>query len=388
MQKELKKLNRLELMGNLKTLVKREKDLTLEILDYLQEISNRKLFLEMGYSSLFSFLTEELGYCSGTAYLRIQTMKALEFPQNRERILKDKASLNTLAKTQSFINNENKLLGKHSEPLLTKEEKEEFFAVTEGVAASKVEEVLKEKKHEMVVKKSTEQGLPPPVKKIFKKFNFEADQDLVGLIEEIKNLLPHTCPGGELADVLKKALPLAIQEIKIKKGLIKRSEIKIAETKEINEDLEVKNGSSMKSQDVEEPNNQKSLISPLIQKDLFCQLAQRAPASILSQKDQICQSTHVDLEVQMRSESTNKYGDAKRRITRAIPTKIRRKIWSRDGGCCQYKDPKTGKQCGAKHKLELDHVKPWSMGGDHSLENLWILCRNHNVYRWNSNIAK
>ncbi len=121
---KLTNLNRMELMGTLKTLVKREKDLTLEILDYLQEISNRKLFLEMGHSTLFAFLTEELGYCSGTAYLRIQTMTALTIPENRDRVLKDKTSLNTLAKTQCFINNENKALGKQSEPLLTEKEKD------------------------------------------------------------------------------------------------------------------------------------------------------------------------------------------------------------------------------------------------------------------------
>ena len=170
---QLTNLNRMELMGNLKTLIKKEKELTLEILDYLQEISNRKVFLETGYPTLFAFLTEELGYCSGTAYLRIQTMRALEIPENRERALNNKTSLNTLAKTQGFITNENKELSKQSAPLLTEKEKGEFFAAAEGVPANKVEEVLKEKKHEMEVKKSSEQGLPPPVKKILKKFNFE-----------------------------------------------------------------------------------------------------------------------------------------------------------------------------------------------------------------------
>lgn len=142
---QLTNLNRIELMGNLKTLVKREKELTLEILDYLQEISNRKLFLEMGHSTLFAFLTEELGYCSRTAYLRIQTMKALEIPENRDRVLKNKTSLNTLAKTKSFINHENKILDKQSEPPLTEKEKQELFTAAEGIPTNKVEDVLKEK---------------------------------------------------------------------------------------------------------------------------------------------------------------------------------------------------------------------------------------------------
>lgn len=77
----------------------------------------------------------------------------------------------------------------------------------------------------------------------------------------------------------------------------------------------------------------------------------------------------------------NKSWEQKRRITRTIPTELKRKVWKRDGGCCQYQDPVTGKRCGSKHKLEFEHAKPWSLGGEHSLENLWILCRNHTVLK-------
>lgn len=95
------------------------------------------------------------------------------------------------------------------------------------------------------------------------------------------------------------------------------------------------------------------------------------------------QSVEVDVKRSM-SVSFNKLGDPKRNVTRTIPIELKRKVWKRDKGCCQYRDPITGKHCGSKHKLEFEHVKPWSLGGEHSLENLWILCRNHNIYRWNS----
>ncbi len=143
-------LERRDLLIHLKTLVKREKDLTLEILDHLQEVSRRKLYLEMGYSSLFAFLTEEIGYCAGTAQLRIQTLRALNtIPENRERVMNNEISLNTLAKTQSFINNENKLLSHQSAPLLSLEEKKALFDAAKGVPAHKVEVVLIEKKQEI-----------------------------------------------------------------------------------------------------------------------------------------------------------------------------------------------------------------------------------------------
>lgn len=86
-------------------------------------------------------------------------------------------------------------------------------------------------------------------------------------------------------------------------------------------------------------------------------------------------------------EQLHKVREQKRKITRAIPVELKRKVWKRDNGRCQYQDPITGKRCGSTHKLEFEHAKPWSLGGEHSLENLWILCRSHNIYRWD-NIVK
>lgn len=344
-------LNRMDLILNLKNLVKREKELTIEILDYLQVISSRKIFLEMGYPSLYAFLTGELGYCSGTAYLRTQTMKAIAIPENRDRVLNDEVSLSTLAKTQCFINNENKSLSKQFAPLLTEGEEKELFNAVEGVAAHKAEEVLIEKKHEMEAKKSKEQGLPLPVKKILKKIHFEADQELMGMIEEIKCLLSHVCPGGDLTDVLKKALPLAIQEVKVKKGLIKRSDVKLQDIKKT--DI----GACHQGE--------KGVKTKISQNSLKHQNA-------TSQKSHKIDSIN-DINISsMKSRS----------ITRSIPTEIKRKVWKRDKGCCQYQDSVTGKRCYSKYKLEFDHIRGWGQGGSHSLENLWLLCREHNRFRY------
>lgn len=38
----------------------------------------------------------------------------------------------------------------------------------------------------------------------------------------------------------------------------------------------------------------------------------------------------------------------------------------RDGGACLH--------CGATEDLTLDHIKPWSEGGDSGVDNLQLLC--------------
>jgi hypothetical protein len=61
----------------------------------------------------------------------------------------------------------------------------------------------------------------------------------------------------------------------------------------------------------------------------------------------------------------------------SIPALARRTVWSRDGARCSYIGT-TGVRCIARRFLEVDHVKPRSLGGDNTVGNLRLLCRAHN----------
>jgi hypothetical protein len=60
---------------------------------------------------------------------------------------------------------------------------------------------------------------------------------------------------------------------------------------------------------------------------------------------------------------------------------MRKHIRNRDQ-CCQYKDKTTGRICGTKLNLQIDHIKPIWAGGQATIENLQVLCANHNRYRY------
>ena len=66
--------------------------------------------------------------------------------------------------------------------------------------------------------------------------------------------------------------------------------------------------------------------------------------------------------------------------TRYIPANIRFQVWKRDGGQCRYQEA-DGRRCQERGGLEIDHVFPWSLGGDSRLQNLRLLCRTHNGWR-------
>lgn len=58
------------------------------------------------------------------------------------------------------------------------------------------------------------------------------------------------------------------------------------------------------------------------------------------------------------------------RQRRPIPAAIRARVYDRDGHLCLH--------CGATENLTLDHIKPYSLGGPDTVQNLQTLCRSCN----------
>jgi hypothetical protein len=60
-----------------------------------------------------------------------------------------------------------------------------------------------------------------------------------------------------------------------------------------------------------------------------------------------------------------------------VPAAVRREVWQRDGGCCQWALD-SGGVCGSRLRLQLDHVVPRARGGQSVPSNLRVLCAAHN----------
>jgi hypothetical protein len=60
-----------------------------------------------------------------------------------------------------------------------------------------------------------------------------------------------------------------------------------------------------------------------------------------------------------------------------VPAHVRREVWKRDGGKCQWALA-SGGICGSTRHLELDHIHPRSLGGASTADNLRVVCKAHN----------
>ena len=67
--------------------------------------------------------------------------------------------------------------------------------------------------------------------------------------------------------------------------------------------------------------------------------------------------------------------------SRYIPVAVKREVWRRDQGCCSYVDQRSGRRCGSRYRLQIDHIVPFAFGGDAQPSNLRLRCEAHHRYR-------
>lgn len=97
------------------------------------------------------------------------------------------------------------------------------------------------------------------------------------------------------------------------------------------------------------------------------------------------------LDVSRTSETpttlTAAHADAMQRATTAagartrsrhISNAVRRQVWARDSGRCSFHGP-DNLRCEARTLLEFHHVLPFARAGAHTVDNIVVLCRTHNV---------
>ena len=73
-------------------------------------------------------------------------------------------------------------------------------------------------------------------------------------------------------------------------------------------------------------------------------------------------------------------GRAPRPGSRHIPANVARAVWRRDAGQCAFVAA-DGRRCTERSYIEYHHAHvPYALGGEATVENISLRCRDHNVY--------
>jgi hypothetical protein len=117
-----------QLLAALSGLVRRENDSLSDLLAHLAELDERALCIALGYSSLFAYCTEALGFCKSSAGRRIAAARVCrDFPEAFARVANGELQLSVLCALR---------------PLLIAENANELFAACARKSYEQVEELL------------------------------------------------------------------------------------------------------------------------------------------------------------------------------------------------------------------------------------------------------
>ena len=338
----LKNLTDGELLQSTQQLVQRERDLLTQVLHHLKEVERRRLYSDLGYSSLFDYAVRELKYSEGQAGRRVQALKLLqELPQVEEKIQQGALNLSNICQAQSFFRAEQKAQATAGAPTpaFSSEAKLQILKELENKSAREGQKIL--------LKKSAV-AQPERVD-----LRLSLDPSTWEQLQEVRSLLGPKAEGRSWEEVLALMAQLCSQSLKEKKFGKKRvlnsakAGVKVIAAPVSTSTSTPGPGSVLPAAQTLTPTP-----TPTPTSELAVGGGQRPEGKIGK-----AQSPKVLVS-----------GTLSRR--RAVSQNMQHKIWCRDQGrCCK---------CGSRSSLHLDHIRPVALGGESTVSNLRLLCRSCN----------
>jgi len=329
----LKNISNVELINRLKSLVKQEQHLTLNILPHLIEVERRELHLGLGFRSLYDYCTRELKYSESGAMRRIYAARVIEkCPTAMDYLRNGRVNLSTLSLVWKYISPE--LL----ERICGRSKREVEAIVAEFNVGLYVKDRTKLVVVERIVKQST--GTQPQK-----------------VADECKEI--YRRGGGKLFVSVDNSTPQRKEEVVRHK--VTMHEVRCF----IDDDVMRKLGRC------------KMLLSGKFPQGLdYNKLLRELATEWLNRHDPL-------KRVERRDTAKRRSGDMAKSMrsseyTRHIPVAVRDAVFNRDGGKCTFVGS-NGKRCNSDYSLQFDHYPiPFGRGGPSTTMNLRLLCAKHN----------
>jgi len=314
-------LSNSDLVTELKRLLRNARQATAELVAYLGELDERRLYVSEGYPSLFKYCTDALAMSEDETFFRIHAARAARrFPALLEMLAAGSIHLTTVRLVSSHLTAENAsdLLSAVSRK--SKRDVEHYLAsrfpqagpadsvrklpirkaaVPETFAPPEAPANVKPAATEPPPQPRLRPPVVAPVSAERYKIAFTIEAATRAKLQKAQDLLRHAVPSGDLAAIFDRALTLLVADLEKKK----------------------------------------------------------------------CGETgrpRPQPETPPRS--------------RYIPAAVRRAVWRRDGGQCAFVG--TAGRCESRAFLEYHHVIPYSVGGQATVESIELRCATHNRHEW------
>ena len=332
----------------------RERIVLIELLEFLQEIERRKLHLARGFESLFTFLVKGLGYEEGSAYRRLQALRALSStPEIKEHLTQGSLTLTNIAATQGLI----KALEKNR--VVPAEEKRAIFKEVQNQSKRGAEQlILSRAENEGVSLRgvTTSADLIRATSPTKVEIRFQAAKEFEVKLRRLRDLYFKKKPGASL----EKLLTWAVEETLNRHDPIRRDER--ARSKE---EARARGKMAVRRAQCSTPApGSASAKAPV-------QGSARSPVRSSSTKNRN--------PVSPSSQGTSAPQSPPSPYRPYLPAMTRRSVRRRSDFRCQYRDHQTGRRCESTKTLEIDHQVPLIFGGSSTPENLQLLCRAHHT---------
>jgi hypothetical protein len=312
-----------DLLAEVSRLAASERQAIARLVASLAEVDARQLYLNEGYSSLFTYCTQVLHLSEHAAYNRIEAARAARrFPQILEQLADGSIHLTAV-----------RLLA----PALTPENHRTLLDAARHKSKREVEHLLAQLKPR------------PDVASSVRKVPAPAASQLAG---EAAPVLEPPKDAELLMAPQELAPPPVVRRPVIVPLSPERYKIQFTMSKETHEKLR------------------------RVQDLIRHAIPNGDPSAVFDRA----------LTALLRELERRKFAAAKRpratepapTMSRHVPAAVKRQVWNRDSGQCAFVG--SNGRCAETGFLEYHHVMPYADGGETSVENLELRCRPHNAY--------
>ena len=315
-------------------LVRRSHGVEAQLLMYLGEIEERKLYRDWSFSSMFTFCVCELGFSEDVACNRIAIARAARsMPVILDVLRSGKvhlAGLRSLA------------------PHLTTENQDEVLAEAAGKSKREIEE--------LVARLSPQLPVPTIVRKLPDRRNSAPESATLsfGIADPVAPpdsppalaLVPPTAPAPRRDERRAAIAPLSEETFKFQFTASRACHEKFRQ-----------------AQDLLRHRVPKGDVATIFEKAL----------------DLLIEQVKKERFGKGRKPRQVPTEDAEASSSRHIPDAIKREVYERDGGRCTFTD-ENGRRCADKGALEFDHLDGFARTHLHRADRIRLLCRAHNQH--------